>query len=92
LQCFKFVISGRVQGVCFRANTVRFVMKTDLDIRGYVKNLSNGDVEVLAQGDSKNLEILHDWLKKGPPMAKVVSVKVVKIDSFCDYDDFKIIS
>lgn len=67
-------------------------MKTDLDIRGYVKNLSNGDVEVLAQGDSKNLEILHDWLKKGPPMAKVVSVKVVKIDSFCDYDDFKIIS
>jgi len=86
------VISGRVQGVCFRANTVRFVMKTDLDIRGYVKNLSNGDVEVLAQGDSKNLEILHDWLKKGPPMAKVVSVKVVKIDSFCDYDDFKIIS
>ncbi|OFZ22505.1 MAG: hypothetical protein A2202_06885 [Bdellovibrionales bacterium RIFOXYA1_FULL_36_14] len=92
MQCFKFVISGRVQGVCFRANTVRFVMKTDLDIRGYVKNLSNGDVEVLAQGDSKNLEILHDWLKKGPPMAKVVSVKVVKIDSFCDYDDFKIIS
>ena len=86
------MISGRVQGVCFRANTVRFVMKTDLDIRGYVKNLSNGDVEVLAQGDSKNLEILHDWLKKGPPMAKVVSVKVVKIDSFCDYDDFKIIS
>ena len=86
------MISGRVQGVCFRANTVRFIMNTDLDIRGYVKNLSNGDVEVLAQGDSKNLEILHDWLKKGPPMAKVVSVKVVKIDSFCDYDDFKIIS
>ena len=86
------MISGRVQGVCFRANTVRFIMNTDLDIRGYVKNLSNGDVEVLAQGDSKNLEILHDWLKKGPPMAKVISVKVVKIDSFCDYDDFKIIS
>ena len=92
MQCFKFVISGRVQGVCFRANTVRFVVKKNLDIRGYVKNLSNGDVEVLAQGDSDNLDILHNWLKKGPHMAKVVGIKVVKIDSFCDYDDFKIIS
>ena len=90
MQCFKFVINGRVQGVCFRASTVRFVNKKKLNIRGYVKNMSNGDVEVLAQGDNENLDILHNWLKKGPIMAKVISVKVVKIDSFCDYDDFKI--
>ncbi|OFZ51390.1 MAG: hypothetical protein A2381_17920 [Bdellovibrionales bacterium RIFOXYB1_FULL_37_110] len=90
MQCFKFVVSGRVQGVCFRASTVRFVTKTHLNIRGYVKNVSNGDVEVLAQGDSESLDVLHGWLKKGPPLAKVLSVKVVKIDSFCNYDDFKI--
>jgi acylphosphatase len=85
------VITGRVQGVCFRASAVRFVETNHLDIKGYVKNLPNGDVEILAQGKEDDLDLLYEWLKHGPSLAKVLGVNIVKIDSFCNYDNFKII-
>ena len=42
-----------------------------LKITGYAKNLANGDVEILACGDSEALQALRLWLHDGPPMAKV---------------------
>ena len=68
------LISGRVQGVGFRAFTKRNA--TQLGIRGYAKNLSNGKVEVVAEGDRATLDQLLVVLRKGPSASKVDDVKI----------------
>ncbi len=67
-----YTVKGRVQGVWFRDSTRREAER--LKITGYAKNLANGDVEVLANGDAQALQALRQWLRKGPPMAKVLEV------------------
>lgn len=65
-------ISGRVQGVWFRASAKEVADK--LGITGWARNLENGDVEVLACGTPEKLDSFHSWLQQGPPLAKVKSV------------------
>ncbi len=84
IQC---IISGTVQGVFFRASTQTEAY--DLQIKGYAKNLPDGNVEVIATGDEENLQKLVAWLKKGPPMAKVFSVQVKKIKDI-EFNEFSI--
>ncbi len=72
--CRSYTISGRVQGVFFRASTAREA--THLKLVGWAKNLPNGDVEVLARGEFGQLADLERWLATGPPMADVDSVEV----------------
>ncbi len=69
----RFVVSGRVQGVGFRAATRREAQRLGLD--GHAVNLPDGRVEVLAQGAAKSLEALAGWLKRGPPLARVDHVE-----------------
>ena len=66
------VISGRVQGVCFRHSTVQEASR--LDLTGWVRNLRSGDVEVLAEGEEANLKALEGWCRQGPPHAVVTDV------------------
>ena len=68
----RFIISGHVQGVFFRASTRR--VAESLGITGYAINLPDGDVEVLACGDGASLDELREWLKDGPPQARVDEV------------------
>ncbi len=68
----RFTITGRVQGVFFRESTRR--VAEQLGITGHAINLSNGDVEVLACGDTAALDSLAEWLKNGPRMASVADV------------------
>ena len=56
-----------MQGVCFRASTREQALK--LGLRGYAKNLPDGRVEVLAEGDERALDALERWLHVGPPAA-----------------------
>lgn len=65
----RFIVSGTVQGVFFRASTREEAAR--LDLSGVATNLSNGDVDVLAIGDSDALDALEQWLRRGPPMAVV---------------------
>lgn len=65
----RFLVSGRVQGVFFRASTVR--QGQALSLRGWARNLADGRVEVLAAGSETALDELAAWLHKGPPMARV---------------------
>jgi acylphosphatase len=69
----RFLIGGKVQGVFFRASTREQALK--LGLRGYAKNLPDGRVEVLAQGEAPALDALQRWLHAGPPMARVDSVE-----------------
>lgn len=75
--CLKFIVTGRVQGVFFRAST-REVAES-LNLSGHAINLPDGSVEVLACGSSEALERLYDWLKKGPRHASVASVESVDV-------------
>jgi len=68
----RYFISGRVQGVWFRESTRRKAL--DLGLNGCATNLADGRVEVLAEGPDTILDELAEWLKKGPPMARVSSV------------------
>ena len=68
------VITGRVQGVAFRY----FVCRRDqeLSLTGWVRNLADGGLEVVAEGDESHLHKLLADLQQGPPMAWVQAVKV----------------
>jgi acylphosphatase len=69
----KYVVSGRVQGVGFRFFAER--VGNELHLRGYVKNLWNGDVEAYALGEEVQLEEFKRRLTEGPRMARVESVQ-----------------
>jgi len=69
----RFIVSGRVQGVYFRASTRDHALR--LGLRGYAKNLSDGSVEVVANGTADSLEKLAQWLWHGPATAKVTDVQ-----------------
>jgi len=81
-------VSGRVQGVFFRDHTQRWASL--LNLTGWVRNLWDGRVEVLAEGDKKNIEELIDRLKGGPPLAQVEDVDVSWEEYRGEFEDFRI--
>ena len=70
--CVRFIVSGKVQGVFFRASARDQAQR--LDLSGHAKNLADGSVEVIACGDNANIETLERWLQTGPEAARVESV------------------
>ncbi|MFC6616877.1 acylphosphatase [Deinococcus radiophilus] len=72
LQRLTALVSGEVQGVGYRFYVQR--RATDLDLQGYAENLTDGRVEVVAEGYAEDLERLVHWLKQGPPHARVDGV------------------
>ena len=72
------VVRGRVQGVWFRASTAE--RATALGLRGRAENRPDGSVLVVAAGEAASLDRLVEWLRRGPPMARVDTVEVEAID------------
>lgn len=70
----RFLVTGKVQGVFFRASTAREAAR--LQLRGSACNLPGGQVEVLAVGEASRVQELARWLEAGPPRARVESVSV----------------
>ncbi len=73
MSAIRCLVSGRVQGVWFRASTQRQAQA--LGLSGYARNLADGRVEVLACGEEGALSELRAWLCEGPPAAEVISVE-----------------
>ena len=73
MACVRFIVSGRVQGVFFRASTRDEALR--LGLRGHARNLADGRVEVVARGDDAALADLERWLQVGPPLARVTGVE-----------------
>lgn len=65
----RFIVSGRVQGVCYRANAREQALA--LGLAGHAVNRRDGSVEVLACGTAAALDALERWLRRGPPAARV---------------------
>jgi acylphosphatase len=71
--CRRFLVSGRVQGVAYRAWTHGQAKR--LQLTGWVKNLADGCVEVVACGEPEAIEMLRAKLCEGPPAARVTAVE-----------------
>ena len=70
---YKFLVSGRVQGVYYRANVAKNAQKAGFS--GYVKNLEDGRVEAVVTCDPSELEAFKTILEKGSPLSKVTSLE-----------------
>lgn len=73
-RCF---VSGRVQGVFYRASTRQ--KATELGCSGFARNLPDGRVEVLAVGELQAVQGLLDWLWRGSPASEVKLVEVQEL-------------
>lgn len=73
MSCAKFHVTGRVQGVFFRASTQREAER--LGLTGHAINRADGSVEVLACGEGQALDALERWLHDGSPAARVDRVQ-----------------
>jgi len=80
MEAYVFIVSGRVQGVGFRWFTEREALKRN--IHGYVRNLEDGRVEILAQADSRSLDEFRESIRRGPSASRVdqVEVRAVEVD------------
>lgn len=83
------VISGRVQGVCFRLNTKRTADK--YGVYGWVKNRPDGKVEAVFEGEKKSVESVLKWCHKGPVMSRVDSVDItIEEDAREEFFEFQV--
>ncbi len=85
--CLRCYVTGRVQGVGFRYATAEKALA--LGVTGYVRNLPDRRVEVLACGEEKAVTALRDWLWQGPQLARVSDVRYDTL-SHRDFRDFRI--
>ncbi len=76
--CKRYLVSGRVQGVFFRASAAREALR--LELAGSARNLADGRVEVLARGAPAAIEQFERWLAVGPRLAKVSRVEAQDVD------------
>ena len=81
-------VSGRVQGVAFRHFTT--LRAQELELKGWVANLADGTVKVVAQGTKDKLETFLQQLRKGPSRSRVEGVETCWMDSTAKEEAFRI--
>lgn len=84
----KAIASGRVQGVSYRMYTR--AQARQLDVSGYVRNLKNGDVEIVAAGEAAKVDALLKWAESGSPEAVVNNLEVEVITDELEFKGFEI--
>ena len=84
----KIRITGKVQGVSFRATTK--AIADQMGVRGMIKNEKDGSVYMEAEGDDTSLEVFQEWCNEGPDRAKIENVEVTS-GELKNYRNFEII-
>jgi len=84
----RIVVTGRVQGVAFRAHTRDEGAR--LGLMGYVRNLADGGVEIIAEGERDAVQRLIDWAGRGPAAARVDSRQFEWLTATGEFTDFQI--
>ncbi|MCX8057517.1 MAG: acylphosphatase [Ignavibacteria bacterium] len=82
------IVSGLVQGVGYRYFIHR--KATELELKGFVRNLYNGDVEIVVEGEKDKIQILIEHAKIGPRMAFVKDLKIEWEEDKNEFTDFRI--
>lgn len=83
-------ITGKVQGVYFRQNTV--YKAQELNVLGWIRNLKDGRVEAVFEGEKSNIHKLLNWCHEGPKGAIVRNTEIVNEPFKNEYSDFQIIA
>lgn len=81
-------VSGMVQGVFYRAYAAEMAKK--LNIKGWIRNLRDGRVEAVFEGEEENVKKMVKWCHKGSPAARVKKVEVKWEEYKKEFKDFKI--
>jgi acylphosphatase len=84
----RVLAGGRVQGVAYRFYAEKHAGR--LGITGWVRNLSDGRVEVLAEGSAKAVETFLDRLREGPSLARVETFDVLREPPTGEFRDFRV--
>jgi len=74
----QMLIKGKVQGVFFRANTQKKAKL--LGLKGYVRNLKNGDVQIIVSGVDEKIDTLLDWINRSPEGSQVNDIELKTFD------------
>jgi acylphosphatase len=82
------LVSGRVQGVFFRQNTLERARA--LGLKGWVRNTEDGRVEAVFEGEREKIEKILEWMKIGPPLAEVENLEIKWEDFKGEFEDFEI--
>ncbi len=85
---YEIKVTGRVQGVWYR----KFAEEkaNELGIKGWVKNTVDDSVLLMAQGEEIELETFINWLRIGPPLARVNKITKAKMNLLSNFDNFTI--
>ena len=87
-KAFRATVHGMVQGVGFRFFVERIA--DQIGVTGYVRNVSDGTVEVIASGSDEQLKELIDRIREGPSVARVTSVDLRWLDGPIEHKSFSI--
>lgn len=82
-----FIVEGRVQGVCYRMYACEEAQR--LGITGWVRNKSDGTVEIIAEGEEKALGDFLVWCRRGPSYARVTGVRHDYSEAKGEFEDFE---
>lgn len=80
-------ISGRVQGVAFRVS----MWQKAKGVKGFVRNLDDGRVEAVLEGEKEKVDKIVEWAKKGPFFAKVTNFEIIEEEYKGEFKNFKIL-
>ena len=81
-------VAGRVQGVFFRQSTRVMAIKNN--VSGWVRNLDDGRVEIIAEGEKQNIDNFVDWCKTGPANSRVDEFELSEENSTDEFENFEV--
>ncbi len=85
---YEITVSGRVQGVGFRYFALHRAQ--ELGITGWAKNMVDGNVQIIAQGDEPTLKTFADFLRLGPTLSRVDKISIYKSEIITVFDTFSV--
>ena len=83
------IVEGKVQGVWYRDSTR--IKAAELEIKGWIKNRTDGTVEIMAEGLEVNIQKFIGWCHEGPPYAVVNNITVSPQEFRNEFDSFNIV-
>ena len=85
----QYLVRGTVQGVGFRSFAVKVARQNDLN--GFVRNLRDGSLEIIIEGNEWAVKLFDEGIREGPPLARVDEIRVEVREPVGDLLEFKII-
>ena len=85
------LISGRVQGVCYRMSVWRYVEQNLPEVKGFVQNLPDRRVEVVAEGNLDDLNKLYQYCLEGSSASRVDNIELIEKESCSEFEKFTIL-